>query len=218
MKELVIFDLDNTLVRGQSQELLINYLYRKGIVGTWYCVRIYLWFFLYKCGIVDNSRKVLSYAVRFLKGKNVFEVKNIIDDFLQNELRQHFFHEAVEIINQHRNSGREIVVVSGALEPLVSAIAQFFNIQYWIASQLDMQDNIYTGYAHSCITGKEKLESVKDFVKKHNEFSLNTTWAYADHHSDIPLLSTVAHPFAVNPNRKLQKYAAANKWPTLYFT
>ncbi len=67
MKDLVILDLDNVIVKGQSQKLLLNYLFKRKLIGYWYFLKIYLWFVFYKIGLIKNPKRVMEYAFSFLK-------------------------------------------------------------------------------------------------------------------------------------------------------
>jgi len=68
-KELVIFDLDGVIVKGQSQKYFLDFLFKKGKIPLYFYLRVYLWFFLYRIGLVKNPKSVMKYAYSFLKGK-----------------------------------------------------------------------------------------------------------------------------------------------------
>lgn len=217
MNELVIIDIDNTLIKGQSQEILLRYLYSKKLVGLFYFVRIYFWFVLYKMGLARNPRYILEYAVRFLKNKKTDEVENLVKRFVIDKLQPFFFKGMLEIIQTHKSAGRKIILVSNAIDVLVKAITRFVSADDFIASKLEIKDNVYTGKVEGqLIYAYYKCSAVKKYL--HNHPSFNRTWAYTDHRSDIPLLSMVDYPYAVNPDRQLRKVAAAQDWFVVLFT
>lgn len=218
MNELVIFDIDNTLVKGQSQNILLDYLYRKGLIGKIYFLKIYIWFILYKTGIVENPKKVLEYAIKFIAGRRVEEIKRIIDEFVDMELKNYFFDGAIKKINEHKKTGAKIILVSNAIDILVQEIANYLGVNEYIASKLEIKDNKYTGRLEGSLAyGDNKLEKVKSFLASKNDLSLNNAWVYTNHHSDIILLSAVKYPVAVNPDRKLLAYAKEKEWPIIHF-
>lgn len=218
MNELVIVDIDNTLVKGQSQNILLDYLYRRKIIGVFYFVKIYLWFILYRFGLVKNPKPILEYAVRFLKDKDVVSVERIIKKFVDTTLRHFFFAEALEIIRIHKKAGRKIILVSNAVDVLVKEISDLVAANDYIASALEIKDNVHTGkIVGQLVYGDRKLAVVKSYAEKHGEFSFKNMWVYADHYSDEKLLSAVGHPYAVNPDSGLKKIAIAKKWPILIF-
>ena len=218
MNELVIFDIDNTLVKGQSQNILLNYLYRKGLIGKIYFLKIYIWFALYNFGIVKNPKRILEYAIKFIGGRKVEEVKNVINEFVKIELKKYFFKEAIKKIEEHKKAGRKILLLSNAIYALTGEIANYLGVDEYIASELEIKDNRYTGkLVGSLAYGENKLEKVKSFLVSRSGLSLDNTWAYADHRSDITLLTSVKHPTVVNPDGGLTMCAEKNKWPIIHF-
>lgn len=219
MQELVIMDIDNTLIKGQSQHILLNYLYSMKIIGVFYFSRIYFWFILYKLGLVKNPKNILGYAIRFLRGKDVSDVEHLIKEFVDTVLRNFFFTEALEIIKLHKKAGREIILVSNAIDALVKEIAGFVGVGDYIASRLEIKDNVYTGKViGSLVYGDKKSDSVRQYLDTHKNFSFVNSWGYADHKTDEKLLSAVTYPYAVNPDRRLKKIAILKKWPILQFS
>jgi len=83
MNELVIFDLDNTLIKKQSQALLLAYVLKKRLISPFFYFIIMTWFIFYKLGLVKNPRKIMEYSFSFLKGKRVISFRKIIDDFFR---------------------------------------------------------------------------------------------------------------------------------------
>src|SRR3989338_818497 len=162
MKELVIVDIDNTLIKGQSQKVLLRYLYNKKMVGVFYFSRIYLWFVLYKLGLVKNPRIVLEYAIRFLRGKRVLGIQKLIKEFAVHELPPLFFRGMLEIIEGHKRAGRKIVLVSNTIDALVKEIASMIGVDDFIALKLEIKDNVYTGkVSGSLVYGENKYNVIK---------------------------------------------------------
>lgn len=219
MQELVIMDIDNTLIKGQSQHILLNYLYRRRIIGVCYFVRIYFWFILYKLGLVKNPKNILGYAVRFLRVKKVSDVEHLIKEFMDTVLRGFFFTEALEIIKLHKKAGRKIILVSNAIDVLVKNIADFVGADDYIASKLEIKDNVYTGEViGSLVYGEKKCDFVRQYLNTHKNLSFADSWGYADHKTDEKFLSAVKYPYAVNPDNGLKKVAVSRKWPILQFS
>lgn len=218
MNELVIIDIDNTLVNGQSQNILLNYLYSKKLVGIFYFTRIYLWFVLYKMGMMKNPKQVLEYAIKFLGGKQTLDIEAFIKEFVNVELRPFFFKEMLEIIHTHKTTGRKVILVSNTIDILAKKIADFVSADDYIASKLEIKDNVYTGRVIGpLVYGDNKYTVVQDYMDTHTDFSFENSWAYADHRTDEKLLLSVKYPYAVNPDNKLEKIALSNRWPILRF-
>jgi len=88
MKEMVIFDLDNTLIKGQSLKILLAYGKKLGLVSFFSYIKIMLWFALYKIGAIKNPRGMMEYGFKFLKDKDSEEVERIIAEFFKKELKK----------------------------------------------------------------------------------------------------------------------------------
>ncbi len=217
MKELAIFDLDNTLIKKQSQVFLLAYALKKGHVGFFSYIFIMLWFIAYKIGLVKNPKRIMEFSFNFLKNKNIDEFESIIDDFFENKLKSTLFVEALRLVEKHKRNGRETLIVSNAIEYIPKKVAQYLGIDYFIGTKLEIVNNKFTGKIKGdIIYGRNKVTSINDFVREKG-FSLDNSYGYSDHYSDIPFLEMVANPFAVNPDSKLQNKAKRENWPILIF-
>jgi len=217
MNQLVIFDLDNTIIKGQSQRLLLNYAFKKKLIKPIFYYRILLWFILYRIGLAKNPKKIMEYAFSFLENKYVNECEKIINDFFNEELQNYIFEEAVKISKDHINQNRIILIISNAIEFIPKRISEFLGTKHFIGTKLAVLNGKFTGHIEgNIIYGEYKVNALKDFIKK-NKLSLENSWAYSDHNSDIPLLELATHPCTVNPDRGLLKKAKERNWPTIVF-
>jgi HAD superfamily hydrolase (TIGR01490 family) len=215
--ELVIFDLDNTLIKGQSQKLFLSHVFKKGLMTRFFYIKLMLWFTLYKIGIIKNPKRAMEYAFSFLKDMNIDEFKKYINDFFEQRLKYYIFEEGIEIIKKHKNQNRKILVVSNAIEFIPQRVAQFLNIDYFIGTKLEKLNNKFTGkIKDDIIYGKNKVIAIKDFINNYN-FSLDGSWGYSDHSSDLPFLEMVSHGVVVNPDNNLYKIAKQKNWQILKF-
>jgi HAD superfamily hydrolase (TIGR01490 family) len=215
MKELTIFDIDDTIVDGQSQRLLLNFLYRNNYVSSLYFFHVMIWFVLYKIGLAKNPRRVMEFAYSFAKGKTVLEIDSIIDTFFENDLRLKIYPQALDMIQDHQRAEHEVILVSNAADFLVKRIADYFNVRTFFATKIEMDGNVCTGrITGEIMYGEQKLQAVKKYSQI---IGIPSTewWAYGDHASDVFLLSHSGHPFAVNPTKNLRKIALDKNWPIL---
>lgn len=217
MKEIVIFDVDNTIVQGQSQGLFITFLRKKGYVSMYYYMRLMIWIIFYKLGFAKNPMPAMKYGLSFVKGKKVSEIEKLVDEFFNTVLVKKIYSEARDIIQEHQKIGRSVILVSNAPDILIEKIARYLHIEQYISTKLEQKDGIYTGNIIGDIMyGKQKLHAVNSYIQSKN-LSLDNSWAYGDHESDTYVLSGVTHPYAVNPSRKLREIASKNNWPILTF-
>ena len=217
MKEFVIFDVDGTLVRGQSQKLFIDYLLKKRVISYFLYFKIYIWFALYRIGLVNNPKKIMESAYSFLVGRKYNWTEKMVDDFFNKILKKEFFKKSVEILNNHKKKGREVVLVSNLPDILLSSFARYLEVQKYFGTRLEVIDGKFTGR----ILGDIMYGANKAYIVNRNILNGHSStykiWIYADHLSDLPLLEIATFPFIVNPEKKLEKIAAKRNWGVLRF-
>lgn len=216
-QEIVFFDVDDTLIIGQSQKLFIEFLRRRGLVTRSFYARLMFWFVLYRLHIVKNPSVVAGYAFSFLKNMKREELHNLVELFFNKVLIKQFYQDAITKIQDHKTAGSKIFLVSNAFDTLVERIAMYVKADGFIATKLKEENGVLTGEINGIINyGQSKVESVKNFCLENN-ISLENSWGYADHSSDISFLKLMKNPVIVNPNRALQKKAKALNFNTLIF-
>ena len=215
-RQLVIFDIDGTLLSEQSQLLLLQYLRHKKIINIMYFVKLYFWFFLYKLNIVDNPIKIFNYAVMFLSGRSKAWARAIINDFVAYEFNQHLFKDVVDLLQSHQYMGDRVILLSNAMDILVQSIANSMGVKEYIGTELELtKDGLFTGkLADGATYGSKKISRLNEFLKEDKSMIKYATF-YTDHHSDISLLSMVANPIVINPTPKLRALAVKRGWQVI---
>src|SRR3989344_1746902 len=145
MNELVILDSDGVILREQSQLIFLKYLFKKKIIGLFFYLKIYFWFILYKLGLIEDPKKIMDFAFSFLKGKKVADVEKIVEIFFSEKLREFIFSEIIDIIKEHKLKGRELVIISNAVDVIVDRVTEFLGIKNYICTQLEKTNGIFTG-------------------------------------------------------------------------
>lgn len=203
-QEAVFFDIDDTLIKGQSQKLFINFLWRKKLVSSLFYFRLMFWFVLYRLHIINDPSIVATYAFSFLKEVPRKALKEYVDLFFDQVLVYKFYQDALSIIKEHQKDGRQIFIVSNAFDTLVERIAQYVKADGYISTNLKEENGILNGEIDGTINyGKAKALRVKEFCIK-NSISLENSWGYADHPSDVDFLRLVSNPVVVNANKGFQ--------------
>jgi HAD superfamily hydrolase (TIGR01490 family) len=137
----------------------------------------------------------------------------LADEVWGNVLRPSLFPAAQSLVDKSRAAGHDLVFVSGALDIIVSRLADHFGGGDVIANRLEMKDGIATGkLLKPVVAGPEKARIVRDHARKRG-YDLDECFAFSDSYSDVPMLSVVGHPAAVNPDRRLALLAKAYAWP-----
>lgn len=217
MKIVAFFDVDDTLIDGQTQKIMASYLRRKGKLSLTFLFKIYSWFLLYKTGLVSDVLPIMQKSYRSIKGIKVAELEKILHEMFIEEIEPRIFPQALEEIKNHQLEGHEVVLVSNSIEPLVKTIKERLSLSMYIATSLESKNNVFTGELKgSIIYEQEKLQAIKKIAPSQN-WNLTKSYAYSDHYSDIPLLEVVGSPVAVNPDDKLRQEAQKHNWPILHW-
>jgi len=220
MKIAAFFDVDNVLVAGQTQQLMIFHFFRKRKIKFEkipLLLRISLWFLLYKIGVVSEGFGLMEEGYKLVKGLRVQEFNDLLYNFFKSEVKPRIYPQALEKINFHKKQGHEIVLVSKSNKNLVDIIKNYLQLSFSIATELEVENEILTGKIKGDIVhGEKKLDAIKKLIPE-KKWNLKESYAYGDHYSDLPLLRAVKHACVVNPDRKLKKEAEKNGWPIFYW-
>lgn len=204
-KKIAVLDIDGTLIAGQIQQGLINYFYAKGKLSTMYVIRLNLWFVMYKLHITNNIKGIFEFGLKYLKDKSVHEIDSIVSRYVEEKVKQKVFHGSFGLIKKLREEGYVIILLSTAVDVVVSKIAELFQVDDYICTKLERVHDCYTGRISGDIAyGERKINLLKDYLSSRS-YSLADVRAYADHESDIPLLKIVGKAYIANPDIKMER-------------
>lgn len=212
---VAFFDLDGTLVAGQTTLLLVQFLRRQGVVSRRFLVGTALWFLGYKAGLLRVTERSRHQGARVFAGLGVDEVAKLMDRFTEEVLEPRFEKAAIEALDEHRGIGDHVVVISAALLPVVAAMCRRLGVDDFTGTECEVLEGRYVGrLIGPSPHGEEKREVAVEYMERWG-VAAEKCWAYADHGSDITLLRSVGHPVAVNPKPELLAAAKESGWPVL---
>lgn len=212
MKKLFICDVDGVLIKGQTQKLLLTFLFHQKYISFVFFLKLFFWFFLYKLHIVRDVIRVREEAFAFFKGWGKQSVKDLFDVFVQKEIIPRINPTITLLLEEKIQQGYEVVFASATLMNILIPLREHLNFGFLIGTSLEIVDDIYTGKMIGDVPyGKKKLEAVQLFMKEHH-FSFDDSYAITDHISDLPLLKKVSHPMVFEPDLMLKKEANNNRW------
>jgi HAD superfamily hydrolase (TIGR01490 family) len=137
----------------------------------------------------------------------------LADETFDAVIRPSLFPHTRDLVQTCVDQGHEVVIVSGALDFLMKRLADFLGAHTVIANRLEIKDHYATGrLLRPVVAGPEKARLIRDHAKAKGH-DLDDCFAYSDSYSDVPMLSVVGHPAAVNPDAKLERLANAYGWP-----
>jgi len=210
--KIVFFDVDNTIVDGYTQKYFIHYLCKEKYINSATLFLSYIWFFLYKLGIVKDVNRAVNFYIKFVKGFSRDKLNNIIKFFFDLYIKNKIYKEFKQLIEKYKIEGAKVVLVSTSLEPIVKAIAEYLDVNDYIATKLKLENSLYTGSVEgSVVMGDKKLELVKHLLIPYKYTNIET-YFYSDHLSDIDLLNFVDNSYVVNPSKILYNEAVRKNW------
>ena len=124
-------------------------------------------------------------------------------------LRPLVYAEPLRLVQQHRERGERVYIVSATLQEIVEHIADDLGFDGAIGSTCEIVDGVYTGRSLRAAHGEGKAQAVRELAAAEG-LDLAASTAYSDSYSDVPFLEAVGHPVAVNPDRRLRRIARAS--------
>jgi len=154
----------------------------------------------------------LRAVYREYAGARLADLDEIVDEELASHVLSRLSPEAVRRVREHRAAGQRTVLVTGAIRPLTRPLGALFD--HIEAADLAVDgDGICTGFLDaSPLVGESRAAWMRHWARA-NDVDLASSFAYADSHSDLPLLQTVGNPVAVRPDVALYRHAKKNRWP-----
>jgi len=217
MSGAAIFDLDRTLLQGGTGPLLSRAMYDLGIVGRRLPGESLLFKVFDLVGETLPSIALARQATLVARGRDegVFDAAAVAAAEAIAAVIHPF---ALTLIEQHRAAGRPVVLATTTPEHLIRPLADRLGVDHVIATRYRIgQDGRYDGALDGpFVWSRGKLKAVRDWADAAG-VDLSESFAYSDSIYDLPLLSAVGRPAAVNPDPRLALYALARGWPIVHF-
>lgn len=161
----------------------------------------------------EKLEKLRESVLSLTKGWDQAEISAIVRDALEAVIEPIVFAEALARIRQHQLDGHKVFIVSASPEEVVAPIARLLGVDEAIATRAELDDEgRYSGRTERYVYAAEKEVAILE-VAERDQLDLAASWAYSDSATDVPMLSVVGHPVAVNPDRELAKVAKEREWP-----
>ena len=214
---LAIFDLDNTLLAGDSDYLWGEFLVEKGLVDGMAYRRANEHFYQqYRDGCLDIA-EFLRFALKPLADHPPEELYRWREDFIQERIKPILLPYAFDIIEKHRQADDLLIVITATNCFVTEPIVKLYGIEHLIATTPEFRDGRYTGNFEGIPCFQEgKVKRLNEWMET-GGYDLSNSWFYSDSHNDLPLLSKVSNPVAVDPDETLFRIALENGWPVVSF-
>ncbi len=216
--ELVLFDLDNTLLAGDSDFEWAQFLISKGVLDKEvYEARNQQFYDQYKAGTLDIF-EFLDFQLKPLARHSRAQLDAWHQEFMDTRVRPMMTPKAQALVKQHLDSGAVVAIVTATNSFVTGPIARAFGIPHLVATIPAQEDGAFTGKPRGTPAFKAgKIERVEAWLE-----SLGLCWMsfarssfYSDSHNDLPLMNKVGNPVAVDPDDTLRAHATAQGWPVI---
>lgn len=212
---LAIFDLDETLIDGDCASLWATHMADiQWVDRDSFLAREQELMALYSQGKLAME-DYMAFTLSPLVGRTEEEVEFVVGPFVEDVIEPIIYSDAMRCLAQHRAAGDRLLVISASAHFLVSAIAERLGIEEVLAIDLEQQHGHYSGKTRGVLTYREgKVTRLQAWLQEQGE-SLAGAYFYSDSRNDLPLLSQVDFPYAVNPDPTLRAHAEQAGWEIL---
>jgi HAD superfamily hydrolase (TIGR01490 family) len=212
------FDLDRTLMSGTSAYYFAKAAYREGLLPRSRMVADSIGAVVFKLvGASDEQSEALRDRIlATVAGTRAEEFARLVPGVVE-ELLPRIRPESQALLDMHAEAGRDVYIISASPVEVVRELASALDLQGGLGTEAEIVDGVYTGRLAAPFSyGEGKAEVVRKLVADRG-YDLSHCYAYADSISDLPMMSLVGHPVAVNPDRSLMAVAHRRGWPIVEF-
>ncbi|HAS50441.1 MAG TPA: HAD-IB family hydrolase [Gammaproteobacteria bacterium] len=211
---LAIFDLDNTLLGGDSDYLWGQFLVEQGLVDSEYQRENQRFYGDYEAGTLDIYA-YQAFMLQPLTGRPLHELHAWREQFMADKIEPILLPKADQLLNQRRNTGDTLLIITATNRFITEPIAQRLGVPHLLATEPEMIDGRYTGRTVGLACFQQgKVARLEDWLADTGHH-LAGSWFYSDSHNDLPLLNRVTYPVAVDPDAKLARHARECGWPII---
>lgn len=212
------FDLDKTVIAKSSTLAFSRPFFREGLINRRAVLKsTYAQFLFMLAGAdADQMDRMRAHITSLCTGWDVEQVNAIVEETLHDIVDPLVYKEATQLIEEHKEQGHDVVVLSASGSEVVEPIARLLGATHTTASRMGVADGRYTGEVEFYCSAANKALAAEELAERHG-YDLALCHAYSDSVTDLPLLEAVGHPIVINPDRKLRKEAVQRGWPSLAF-
>jgi len=210
--KLALFDLDNTLLDGDSDYAWAQFLIEEGVLHPDHYHARNEWFYeRYKDGTLD-IHEFLDFQLAPIARRPRAQLDAWLGDFMQRKIRPMIFPKAPELIALHADALTAIVTATNRF--ITQPIARELGVETLLATDIEEIDGVFTGKPRGTPAFREgKIQRVNDWLGSRGQRLQDyESWFYSDSLNDLPLLDRVTHPVAVDPDATLRAHATERGW------
>jgi HAD superfamily hydrolase (TIGR01490 family) len=213
--EIALFDLDNTLLSGDSDYEWAQFLIERGVLDrSEYEARNDHFFRQYKEGRLD-IHEFLDFRLAPLAHRSRDELDSWHAEFMRTRIRPIVRAKGRELVRRHSEAGHLCAMVTSTNAFITAPIARELGLQHLLATELEVRDGKFTGKPSGTPSFRMgKVTRLAEWLGGRGQSlaSFAASWFYSDSHNDLPLLERVTRPIAVDPDDVLREEALERGW------
>ncbi|MCW2644931.1 MAG: HAD-superfamily subfamily hydrolase [Pseudonocardiales bacterium] len=210
------FDFDGTLIDGYSASALYAHRFRNFEIGPaemLHTLRATLGGSLSE----EGFEELISRGIQGWTGRTPEDIEELGDRLFVQGIAGTLFHGAWRVVKAHQRQGHTVVIATSATRFQVAPMARELGIEHVLCTELESEGGVLTGRLHGrTLWGRGKLAAVQSFAERH-DLDLSLAYGYANGDEDVPFLSAIGRPRAVNPQPELALEAQRQGWPAVTF-
>ena len=213
--ELALFDLDNTLLSGDSDYEWAQFLIERGVLQrAEYEAKNERFSRQYKAGRLD-IREFLDFQLAPLARYPRAKLEDWHEEFMQAKVKLLIRPKAMKLVQRHLGENHLCAIVTSTNAFITAPIAHEFGVDHLLATELEVRDGRFTGRPSGVPCFRQgKVTRLAEWLVGRGQTlaSFSSSWFYSDSLNDLPLLERVTHPVAVDPDETLRREALARGW------
>ncbi|WFR83600.1 HAD-IB family hydrolase [Arthrobacter sp. Y-9] len=217
--EAAFFDVDNTLIRGASIFHAARKMYERKVFTLrdaasfgWQQLK-----FIVRGEKLSDVHEIRDRGMKIAAGIRAEDVATLGDEVFEESISSRIWPGTRALAEQHLRVGRRVWLITATPIELAEPIASRLGLTGALGTRVEVVDGVYTGrLVGDILHGDAKADAARALADAEG-LDLAECWAYSDSHNDIPLLSMVGHPVAINPDAGLRRHAKAQNWPVYDF-
>jgi len=214
--QVCFFDMDKTLISGNSGVSFMRYSLRRGKTTRWKVVKSMIDYLRYRYDLL-NMEVAYQDSLRPLMGVREEELIQFCQEWFNDAVRSLIYPQAHDFVHQHLEQGEKVAIISNATTYAVAPVARYLGVHHILATQLEVREGTFTGNYVKPLCFRQGKVFWAEKLARELGADLSQGTFYTDSITDLPLLERVKNPRVVNPDPKLRRLARSREWPVLDF-
>lgn len=212
---LAIFDLDHTLIAGDSDHAWGEYLVANELVNAdFYAQKNDYFYQQYQLGKLDIN-EYLEFALQPLAKQDMATLQTWHADFMRSKIHPMLQTKAKALLQKHRDQGDTLLIITSTNTFIAGPICELHGVHDYIGSEPEIRDGRYTGKLAGTPCYRDgKITRLNEWLAQH-KVSLEGSYGYSDSINDLPLLQAVDHPCVVDGDEEITAHATQQGWPCI---